>query len=295
MKIISNYTDFYDSLLRFGYDEKLVYNRICKFNTQSHINFNSNTFEYEKIEQIVLDTNEINLISKIINNKNSKKLSTLFPYTYTIKDGKKIDLNNYILYTNIAIINNKPYFSYVLKKNETNEILLKTIDEHKVFNKLKEIGYQNLLNNLDKKHYTLPLLEKKLKLSSEEFFNQKIKNSIFNYYDFNNDNNIEFENNNFLNNSIELLHKKYETPLLLITVNTQMLYNKKINCFKNVPLKYFGFSALDAQQIIQELSFCLGNTVLNKNEPPEKISDIIRLEQHGFDKKISFRKRKENT
>lgn len=287
MKIISNYTDFYDSLLQFGYDEKLVYNRICKFNTQSHINFNSNTFEYEKIEQIVLDTNEINLISKIINNKNSKKLSTLFPYTYIIQKGKKIELNNYILYTNIAIINNKPYFSYVLKKNETNEILLKTIDEHKVFNKLKEIGYQNLINNIDKKHYRVSALEKKLQLSSDEFFNKKINNSIFNFYDFNND--------NFLNNNIELLHKKYETPLLLITVNTQIVYNKKINCFKNVPLKYFGFSALDAQQIIQELSFCLGNTVLNKNEPPEKISDIIRLEQHGFDKKVSFRKRKENT
>lgn len=46
------------------------------------------------------------------------------------------------------------------------------------------------------------------------------------------------------------------------------------------------------EKLSQEISYCIGNVILNKNAPPIEVENNIKILGHGFDLKESFRHRK---
>lgn len=88
------------------------------------------------------------------------------------------------------------------------------------------------------------------------------------------------------------LHSYFKSPIVgLINNDTRFAIHKIL---VNPTLKEFGFpSVMDITQMWQELSMYLGNQMADVSMvPPKPISDELRAETHGFDRKTSFRKTK---
>jgi len=99
------------------------------------------------------------------------------------------------------------------------------------------------------------------------------------------------EGNDSYTTSEELygLHKEIKSPVFFIVSDAYRSYS-----VSNYPLAYFGFSKLydgNIEYISQEIAYCLGNVLQNNNEPPLKIDDKTKIQQHGFDLIGSFRHR----
>lgn len=64
-----------------------------------------------------------------------------------------------------------------------------------------------------------------------------------------------------------------------------------VNCDKLKDVQFF--KVFDHYAAFQEISMWVGGVLPKPGNPMVEISDIVRVEKHGFDKKTSFRKEKE--
>lgn len=270
MKIISNFQDYYDSIQQYGIDNKIVYNRInknyAKFNTEPNKWFLS----------YIYTQNEKNNIDDISSIKNNLKIENPNPEMEKMCGlFQNINYRNnsfpYILYDITATINGKAYKNYLLtKKTDYEEIIfLKNATPQQALKILQE-NSDLIYNRYDKKDVTI----------------RKTLTSFLNQKNYHKDTTTSF----MPQEEVYKLHKKIDSPVFFIigTPNNDLIT-------ANVPLTYLGFNHLfqgNIEIISQEISYCLGNIIKNNNEPPIAIDDSIKIEQHGFDKKISFRHRR---
>lgn len=86
------------------------------------------------------------------------------------------------------------------------------------------------------------------------------------------------------------IFKEHNTPCFVYTHLTSDRH-QTTNIIINPPLKDFEFFKIfEGHRCYQELEMYLGNKLLEKNNAPQIIDDKVKIQQHGFDLKKSFRK-----
>lgn len=94
--------------------------------------------------------------------------------------------------------------------------------------------------------------------------------------------------------NILALTKKVGTPVYLIESAYQRTNDVSIQ--SEIPiLNHLGVASFyPAVQLYQDLAYFIGNTMKDSpdTKPPVVVDDLTRLQQYGFDKKVSFRHRK---
>lgn len=88
------------------------------------------------------------------------------------------------------------------------------------------------------------------------------------------------------------LSQQLNSPIFIIDYN----YNNNLYIQNQIPcLKDIGYDKIvSPEQLYQNIEYFICNKIRTNPDikPPVQVEDIVRLEQHGFDKKISFRHRK---
>ena len=145
MKIISNFSDFYDSTLAHGFDEKIVYQRVCKyngpafdFNKYKDILANNAFLQVPEEEKQLIDLGLFEDFEK------SFALDRLFSFGFDNKN----NLPFYHLVINSALINCKPYICYMVCDPD-NKILIKSPDTQEIFNFAKNLDTEKSLVDED--------------------------------------------------------------------------------------------------------------------------------------------------
>lgn len=94
--------------------------------------------------------------------------------------------------------------------------------------------------------------------------------------------------------NILALTKKVGAPVYLIRMSSR--YTKEVYVQSEIPnLGKMGVASFyPAQQLYQDLAYFVGNTMKDNpdTKPPVEVDNLTRLQQYGFDKKISFRHRR---
>jgi len=278
MKIISNFTDYYDKLLGLGIDDKIVFNRISAINT------NINTYNVSEFEQAFnKPASELvtNMRAEIQGTGDTKIKRFLYYEMGAFRNAPNlIGENEYELHRIYAIINSQVFTTYMLtKKNGTKNIIIKK-------NITDAQAIEFMLNHSVRTKYS--------RLQGSKTAEQLIQ-TIENHHKTN-IKLLSFKSKKITCNNKILtdLHKTLDAPIYFILEDKWHTHNKyKYAVIKNIPLHYFGLTNVfnnNVELLYQEISYCIGNIIQNKNEPPIKISDKIKLEQAGFDNITSFRK-----
>jgi hypothetical protein len=87
----------------------------------------------------------------------------------------------------------------------------------------------------------------------------------------------------------------YKAPVILISPSSNDYKDETTvrTCETNVNLKELGISKIiTAPQLYQMLDYFVSNVLVSDDMPHGVQTDIEKIEAHGFDKKISFRKEK---
>lgn len=310
MNIVSNFSDYYDKLQQHGIDKTISFVRI-----------NKQHFKFDKMNVWQVGVNSIE--NELTEDKFKKMLSNgnlpNIVYNYPQEQEKPFEAlrasfhnitrnaqRNSILKTKLdidlepvyAVVNAKVFCSYmilqesvreelclalsgasfhydIVKKNATPEDVYHFLRTKKdMFQALKSFDKESvddvLLNSKNFEEYCKIINEKKLNYNSWEFRSYTSKYS---------------ETKNLTENDLNELHKQLDSPIFFV------IGGKAVT---SLPLNYFGLTKIfdgNVEQLYQEISYCVGNTIKNKNEPPIAISDLDKVVQHGFDKKVSFRNR----
>lgn len=279
MRIISNFKDYYDVMLQYGADQTIIFPRINHhLYGEQTLSFENNDWKIGHTENELKDSNLLKRISEgnIINleEKSSNSFQILKNYFRNIDSDKQYPRAQ--LKKVIAVINGKPSSSYIIiehsEHNIKYKIIKKNVTEEDCFNYLKE--KKIFLSSL----YYNNVLGKYKDYKEFEEANNKNKSSYYHRVKIN----YQFE---ITEKDLLDIHKEINSPIYYIVDNKVL---------SNIPLVYFGITKLfddNVAILYQEIAYCLNNVVNNKNEPPSTISNEMKIEQHGFDKKISFRKR----
>lgn len=273
MRILSNFTDYYDWGLANGIDTNLTYVRNTK-NITEHFSDSKNNILLEKYsieERSKID----NLIKKIsINNHNS---------TISLKDDLVLTTSY-----NLIIISAKPYLMIRTVIKEKNDISDKIIEDMFFYNQEEYIKYMIEIFKTRKLHYNHKLSMLNSSIEDEYKKYQKEMKRISNLLITN-------------KNKIEELYYLIKEPILMLRRYTKNRYEKTEDkkelagvCF-NPCLKNIKFSECLLPNIcFQEVSMAIGyfNDVSNNVKNEVGFSDKVILESKGFDKN-SFKKRKE--
>lgn len=276
MKIISNFKDYYDSMQQYGKDDSIVFPRINKNNTIVRldspdwtVNQLDNEIKDETLNKKIQNASFAHLFPKSATQKlissyfSSMETSyTRAPYAflksiYTVVNGN-------VFKSQIILARPDDGFQYkIIKRNPTDEDCFEFIMQHKHF--------INQWKVKDLKH-----------IHSFEDFVAQAQNTHLDKYSFS----FNSRHGTGVLSKEELLtiHQEVNNPIYFIIDNKVAI---------NLPLTYFGINKLfdNTEILYQEISYCLGNVINNKNEPPAQISNDMKIQQHGFDNKISFRKR----
>lgn len=88
---------------------------------------------------------------------------------------------------------------------------------------------------------------------------------------------------------------RFDSPIIVYRMFQAYKDGSPLNTvYLNPSLKELGFSAvMSAEQAAQELEMFFHSEFLEHPKPMVQISDLNRLEAHGFDKKASFRRSKQ--
>lgn len=270
MRIISNFQDYYDSIQQYGIDNKIVFNRInehqCKFNTEPsiwHLSTSQKDLDLRYKPYLNLKIENDCLDFKLID-----RLQTFFDeYSFP-----------YNLHKIVTVINGKAYQNYVLTLDKTmdngyvEKIISKNVDSKMLFDLVK--------SNIDKLHSNShPYLVKHFERfkNYEQFVNWKDR-----FY-------TPKDSSYTTEEKLKELHIELKNPIFFIIGKDEK------DVLVNVPLSYLGFNHLfdgNIEIMAQEISYCIGNVLNNNNEPPIAIDNNGKIQQYGFDKKISFRHRK---
>lgn len=261
MKIISNFSDYYDPIQRWGIDNNIVYNRIhvggLKF---------SNPKKWSEIHETQIDPailQHINVTNAIdICDTNIVKLRRII---------QNAILPTIRLQSVYAVINGVIYRNFILIDSINNEILDKHPTADSVFDavldSIKTISAKNIwVDRIRQAKNADSLIEQwgRHVYIGGLFSKQQATLSQEQIWEF---------------------HRQLDTPVFFKIGNVGI---------KHASLAYYGFNSLfdrNIEAIAQEIAYCIGNIISDKNEPPVAISDGLKLEQHGFDRRKSFRHR----
>lgn len=284
MKIVSNFKDYYDFMQQYGIDEKIVFNRIDK----SKLNYTNSTFHLPDEEDLTSaecdKINNVVLNFKKENEETNKIFSLLSDYS---RANSEKDFNLALEYF-VVSINSKLMDSICLtmKSNSNSyenpmirEFIKRNISEEQAYDLLKE-KISSIVGKTSLYHKYL------LKESFQEYF----KKTRY-YHEYNSSMKVGSINSESV---LQELHIKCNSPIVFINYSSLNRSPKSVRVYKNIPLSYLGINnAFDStEKLLQEISYCIGNVLTNKNEPPIAVDNKTKIEQHGFDYKKSFRHRK---
>jgi hypothetical protein len=253
VKLISKFSDYYDSALAYGIDNTVIYKRV-----REEIVFARMRRHWETNVCIVYNKFSANLKSIIADRSKS--------YQYELKSSKDKSINitveaNFLLFCSKLY----PYF----------EIDIKGTDHNCIRYNISEFSYseEDLIKVLSKyatKEDISKFLEKDTRFFSSTKRSSYFK-EIFKKYE-----NIDYVH----------LHHELNCPFALI-------HSDKI--IKNPVLKDIKFvKHLDPLATYQSIEQFISGVMGGQSPVMIEIDDIYRIQAHGFDKKMSFRKRKEN-
>lgn len=145
----------------------------------------------------------------------------------------------------------------------------------------KSIGYETILT----KHttYDLTYVKKVLNTESSMYYNKNFNDSI----------------NNILNSDMMDLHRKYNSPILLIDINMSLRYlggnynHNPVFSVNPVLKSYKFYKIFDTYSAFQEIQMFVSGVLTNPENNMVELSNDVRIKKHGFDK-WSFRKEPEN-
>ena len=254
MLIISKQNDYYDTALSYGVDKSVIYKRKECFVKILDGQRYSNIFKLKSnIGSSLLNPFPSSLFNLIM----STDITNL-DMDYSYKDEIFLSLSGrYILFCGEIV----PFIFLTGRTKNHRDFSESFYDKKHLFDFLYSVKYSN------KKH-----LDKFLS-SSPYFFNKVIRSKK-----------IELFLNGFLKVSCECVHHEIDSPIIELN-SSGYVKNPLLKKYKFAK-KYDPFSAY--QKIEQFVSGVLGGQTPRLIE----ISDDIRLESHGFDKKTSFRKEK---
>lgn len=85
---------------------------------------------------------------------------------------------------------------------------------------------------------------------------------------------------------------EFKTPVFVIK-RERTKDKDGFKCITNINLKDIEFyKVMDPYTVYQELDMFMSNVMVNDEMPPSPMSDLEKIDSHGFDRKISFRKGK---
>lgn len=286
MKISSNFNDYYDIMQQYGKDDKLIFMRI----NNHGVNFDSNQWKLDGLE------NELK--NKALNEKlKNGNFNSFFgeqkimnDLIWKINGSQKSNINpKYKIAEVIAVVNGIPFNSYMLlewmtTENKNSENLQEYAKYNgykiKVRNISSEECFKFIKDHINEFNDSYVIKSIKTTKNFEEYKDILDNKKYFNYFNF------KYGSQNDITKEMLLkIHEELKAPIYFIVDN---------KILSNIPLNYLGMTNLfegNVEQLYQEISYCLGNLILNKNEPPTEISNEMKIQQYGFDKKISFRKR----
>ncbi len=273
MKILSNFTDYYDFLQNYGQDNHIIFKRICN----TPINFNENLVKFS--DNLDLSEQYLKDIEQSISNKDNYSLE----YAWKMYKDKynriyqQFPILNKITY----IINSKIdscYFISEYEQSNRGQFFLKK-------NMTAEEAFEFLKIELEKRNEKIRPITYHKKNKKIDTFSDFLEgeNSYFNFFNLNKP--------SISAKKITELHQKVNSPIIFIHSTTQSY--QRTQAFIHMPLRFFGIDNAfgSPEQLFQEISYCVGNVILNRNEPPITLDDKVKISQNGFDLKISFRKR----
>lgn len=271
MKIISRYNDYFDSALHIQNDKTPLWIRkieVFVVNNQNRKNGDNLLIESEiskKINKLIksIDFLKIDFKGSLSQNYLSKKsYISSYDVNFTINSGF------------ISFVGKIYPFVKITKRHSNYERSLEyqyTLYDFKSFEekfeKIDIVNKELLIDTIEK----VRLFFKKISIKQTDDIHVFLDTPIF-IYDFNLVNELRSE----LNEYISLRDDYYKNGFLV----------------SDGGLKEYQFiKFFDPNTLIQEIEMYFGNTLIKKDEPKE-FNDLIKIESHGFDKKVSFRKRK---
>lgn len=273
MKIISNFKDYYDSMQQYGKDETIVFPRI----SQHKLNLDTQDWSVNQLSNEV--TNEI--LKTRLEKCSMKALFDISP-VHRLFDSYFKSMDTFysrtpraILQPIYTVINGQAFRNYlilereesnfnykIVKRNPTDEDIFQYIQDHKDFiNSYSLKKFQEFDNFEDFTQYS-----KSNKTKSYSYLKSHQQKPALSKED------------------LLKIHEDVKSPIYYV------IHNEVLT---NIPLVYFGLTNLfeNTEMLYQEISYCLANVINNKNEPPAQISNDMKIQQHGFDNKVSFRHR----
>lgn len=264
MKIISNFSDYYDSIQQWGIDNNVVYKRIH----EGGLKF-SNPKRWEELFNSQIDDSIIKQIDSIsaidICEPGIAKMDSIL---------RNAAIPGIVLKTAYAVINGKIYRNFILVETPNISTCGEIIDKHPTID------------------VVFDLLQRKAKDSNgNKFWISKIRQAedaselVGQYSPYDVEVSIRRRNTKLTQEQVWEFHRQLDTPVFFKVAGTGI---------KHASLAYYGFNRLfdgSIEAMAQEISYCIGNIINNKNEPPVAISNDLKIDQHGFDRKQSFRHR----
>ncbi len=280
MRIISNFKDCYDTVQKLGTDDKVIYNRrtirgVETSSSKIEDYFNKIPYSHKElnIQEVVTDIPSINILvdickqylNKIINIGKYDNPSILRCIALSSNDKKK---SSYFFYKSVLFFCGKlyPLLTAFKVKEEYDSKL----------NSIHKIEYIYDINNFDKfvKNNDLrQLSDTNHKLKIEDWFNMKID-----------------VNDILISNKVINVFMVLEAGYRRVNENAFSLRDIVIN--PNLDQLMFQ-KVMDVTRIYQELDMYISGTLSYPQNAMIEVSNEEKITKHGFDKKISFRKRKE--
>lgn len=280
MKIISNFKDCYDTVQKLGTDDRVIYNRRTIRGIETSFYkiddyFNKIPYNHKEltIQEVIRDIPSINLLANICKEHLNKLLnvskhdhpSMLRCIGLSSDDKKK---SSYFFYKSVLFFCGKliPLLTaFKVKEEYDNKLNL----IHKIEYIYDIDGFDKFVKNNDLRQLS-PI---KHKLKIEDWFNMKIdvndiliSNKVINVF-------MVFEAGYRRVNEDEFIIRD-----IIINPSLDQLMFQKV---------------MDVTRMYQELDMYISGTLSYPQNAMIEVSNEEKITKHGFDKKLSFRKRKE--
>ena len=169
-----------------------------------------------------------------------------------------------------------------VKSDKIPKILYKIVGERKYF---KKIWFSEEEYELGKKQKKSEKPKRRKDFISFEIEEKKARQKIKNFFEY------------YKGNDFTKMHVQVDSPLILTFFTYFHIWAKnnkeELEIIKNPCLRELDFARImPPTTIFQEIEMFLGNVLVKDVMPMSYQSDIEKVVSHGFDKKISFRKRK---
>lgn len=279
MRIISNFKDFYDTVQKLGTDDRIIYNRrtiSSSLDIRDETYFNKINYPHKELslKEIIEDIHPISLLKQIVKYKIDKIISfskinkRSILNCFIIHDNSK-EKNKYYCYKSILFLCGKVYPVITVVQNRK---------KYQNFDEIQKVDHLYNVDNFNKfciKNKIIPIEDIKLNLLVKDWFQLKLDVSDF------------------------LIANKVISVFMCIDESKHDYYLKKqVLIFNEIIInpcldQLMFQKVMDAQTMYQELDMYISGTLSYPQNTMIEVSNEEKITKHGFDKKTSFRKRKE--